>query len=165
MMKTQKLVKLSLLVAISLVIFVIETRIPNLIPIPGVKLGLANIVTVWSVYNCKAHETAMLLLTRIVLGAIFCGTALSFIYSFCGAAACFIVCIAIKRLIPRDKMWLMSVVGAIFHNLGQITAATIVMRTTAVLVYLPILMVSGIIAGLFCGLGALFVDKRLHKLR
>ena len=164
MMKTHNLVKLSLLTAISLIIFVIETRIPNLIPIPGVKLGLANIITVWAIYNCKAHETAMMLLTRIILGAIFCGTALSFIYSFCGALACFVVCIAMKRFIPRDKMWLMSVIGAIFHNIGQITAATIVMRTAAVLVYLPILMISGIIAGLFCGLGALFVDKRLHKL-
>lgn len=165
MMKTQNLVKLSLLTAISLAIFVIETRIPNLIPIPGVKLGLANIITVWSVYNCKAHETAMMLLARIILGAIFCGTALSFIYSFCGAAACFAICIAIKRLIPRDKMWLMSIIGAIFHNIGQITAATIIMRTTAVLVYIPILMISGIIAGFFCGLGALAVDKRLQKLR
>lgn len=163
-MKTHNLVKLSLLTAIALTVFVIETRIPNLIPIPGIKLGLANIVTVWALYTCKPQETALMLLARIALGAIFCGTALTFIYSICGASLCLAVCIAAKKLIPANKLWLTSIIGAIFHNIGQIIAAALILSTSAIFVYVPVLMLSAIITGLFCGVCAQFIYIRLQAL-
>lgn len=72
-MNTKKLCLLSLLTAIALIIFIVELRIPNLVPIPGVKLGLANIITVYAVYHLKASETAIILFVRIFLGSVFGG--------------------------------------------------------------------------------------------
>lgn len=164
MMNAKNLVKLSLLTAISLIIFVIETKIPNLIPIPGVKLGLANIVTVWAIYSCRPHETALMIFARIVFGAVFCGTVLSFIYSISGAAMCFAGSYLAKRIIPDTELWLTSVVGAIFHQLGQITAARVLLGTSAIWIYLPILIVSGIVSGAFCGIAAQNLYKKLHML-
>lgn len=69
-MNTKKLCLLSLLTAIALIIFIVELRIPNLVPIPGVKLGLANIITVYAVYHLKASETAIILFVRIFLGSV-----------------------------------------------------------------------------------------------
>ena len=163
-MKTKRLVRLSLLTAISLVIFVVETRIPSLVPIPGVKLGLANIITVVAVYLCSPWEAALMLTVRIILGSIFCGTPLSFLYSIAGGALCLSASIASKSVIPETRMWLTSIIGAIFHNLGQILAAALILRTASVFVYLPVLMITGSIAGLFCGLCAQLIVKRIHTL-
>ena len=165
MNNTNRLVKMSLLSVLSLSLFVIETKIPNLIPIPGIKLGLANIVTVWAIYKFKPSETAMIVLVRIVLGSIFCGTALSLIYSICGASACFIVSMALKKIIPAEKIWLTSIIGAISHNFGQIVAAALILKTPAIFVYIPALLLSGVVSGLFCGLCAMFTEKTLHKLQ
>lgn len=157
------MVKMSLLTAIALGIFVVEMRIPSIVSIPGVKLGLANIVTIFAVYNCSPRETILMLISRITLGAIFCGTPISFIYSFSGAIFCLMISMAAKHFIPRDKMWITSIFGAIFHNIGQIIAAMIVLESLAIVAYFPILAVSGAISGAFCGLCASFVTRRLEK--
>lgn len=162
-MKTKKLVKLSLLTSISLVLFVIELKIPSLVPIPGVKLGLANIVTVFAVYCCTPLETALMLLSRITLGAIFCGTPISFIYSLSGAAFCFVISELLKSIIPIKKMWITSIFGAIFHGIGQILTALIVLKSTAILAYFPIILFSGCICGMVCGLCATYVTQRISR--
>lgn len=155
---------LSLLTAVALVLFAVEARIPNLVPIPGVKLGLANIVTVTAVYCFKPGEAALMLLVRIILGAAFCTTPLTFLYSLAGGALCLLASLAVKRFIPAERLWLTSIVGALFHNLGQVAAASLLLKTSAVFVYLPILFISGSIAGLFCGLCAQILIKRLKLL-
>lgn len=165
MMSAKALIKMSMLTAVSLILFVIELRIPELVPISGVKLGLANIVTVWAVYSCSTRETILMVSARILLGSIFCGTALSFIYSLCGATFSLLVSLFLKNVISSDHLWLNSIVGAIFHNIGQILAAMLVMHTKAILVYLPILMLSGIISGAFCGIAAETLYKKIHMLR
>ncbi len=160
-MNTKRLTKLSLLAAVALIIFIIELRIPNLVPIPGVKLGLANIITVYAVYTCKPGEVWLIVLVRLVLGSMFSGTAVSFLYSFAGAVFCLCGMLLLKHVIPKKHIWLASPCGAVFHNVGQITAAILLMRTTAILVYLPVLLFSGILAGLFTGLCAQILVKRL----
>lgn len=159
-MKTKRLTELSLLTAIALIIFVVELRIPNLLPIPGVKLGLANIITVYAVYHFKAKETAMIIFVRILLGSIFAGNPSALIYSFSGAVLCLLGMLAVRRIIPENKIWLSSVIGAVFHNTGQIIAAICVMRTFSVATYYPILIVTGTIAGYFTGLTAQFILQR-----
>ncbi len=159
-MKLQKLTRLALLSAVALIIFMVELKIPNLVPIPGVKLGLANIVTVYAVYKYRPHEVRLIVLVRIILGSIFSGSVVSFIYSFSGAVCCLCGMLLLKKLIPASSLWLASPCGAVFHNIGQITAALLVMKTPAVLVYLPTLMISGIISGLFTGLCAQSLIKR-----
>ena len=160
-MNVKKLTQLSLLTAAALIIFIVEVRIPNIIPIPGVKLGLANIITVYAVYGYHASEVCMIVMVRILLCSIFSGTPVSLIYSVCGAMCWLCGMLLIKRIIPASHIWLASPIGAVFHNIGQILAAVLVMQTTAVFVYLPILMISGIISGLFTGICAQVLVKRI----
>ena len=160
-MNAKKLTQLALLSAVALIIFIVELRIPNLVPIPGVKLGLANIVTVYAVYRYKPVEVFLIVLVRIVLGSMFSGTALSFLYSLGGAVCCLCGMLLLKRVIPISYLWITSPCGAVFHNIGQITVAMLVMRTSAVLVYLPTLMISGIIAGLFTGVCGQILVRRI----
>ena len=147
--------------AVALIIFIVELRIPNLVPIPGVKLGLANIVTVYAVYRYRPVEVFLIVLVRIVLGSMFSGTALSFLYSLGGAVCCLCGMLLLKRVIPLSCLWLSSPCGAVFHNIGQIVVAMLVMRTSAVLVYLPTLMISGIVAGLFTGVCGQILVRRI----
>ena len=163
-MKLHTLTKLALLTALALIIFVIELRIPDLTPVPGVKLGLANIITVYAVFRYKPGETAMIVTGRLLLGAMFSGNLSALLYSAAGAALCLAGMLGIRRLIPMQYVWLCSVVGAILHNIGQICAAMLLMQTTAVLAYLPVLLVSGCIAGTFTGLCAQFTVRRMEKM-
>lgn len=161
--KAKRLAELSALTALALIIFVIELQIPNLSPIAGVKLGLANIVTVFAVYRYKASETALLLLARILLGSVFAGNPSAVLYSLAGGALCFAGMLLLKKIIPENHLWLCSVFGAVFHNIGQLAMAMLLMKTSAVFVYLPLLMLSGCIAGAFTGLCGQLVLKRLNK--
>lgn len=159
-MKARKIARLALLTAIALIIFIIELQIPNIIPIPGVKLGLANIVTVYSVYKYSAKETAAIVIIRVILGAIFGGNIAAIMYSMSGALLCLAGMLLIKRIVPLNYIWVSSILGAILHNTGQMIVAVIVMRSFAVISVYPFLLVSGCIAGAFTGLCAQFLIKR-----
>ncbi|MBE6852265.1 MAG: Gx transporter family protein [Ruminococcus sp.] len=159
-MNTRRMTQLSLLTAMALIIFIVELRIPNIVPIPGVKLGLANIITVFAVYRFSAGETAMLVLSRIILGSVFSGNISSLIYSAAGAVFCLCGMLIIRRIVPQKYIWLTSVLGAILHNTGQIAASMLIMRTFSVIAYYPILLVSGIIAGFFTGMCAQMILNR-----
>ncbi|MDY4414827.1 MAG: Gx transporter family protein [Ruminococcus sp.] len=161
-MNIKRLTQLSLLTATALIIFVIELRIPNIIPIPGIKLGLANIITVYCVYHFNAFETALMLTSRIILGALFSGNIFSLVYSTAGAFFCLCGMLVIRRIIPEKYIWLCSVIGAVLHNTGQIIMAVIVTGTFSVLAYYPILLVSGCIAGFFTGISAQMIIKRIN---
>lgn len=163
-MKLHTLTKLALLTSLALIIFVIELRIPDLTPIPGVKLGLANIITVYAVFRHKPGETAMIVTGRLLLGAMFSGNLSALLYSAAGASLCLAGMLGIRRFIPMQYIWLCSVIGAILHNIGQICAAMLLMHTTAVLAYLPVLLVSGCIAGAFTGLCAQLTIRRMGKM-
>lgn len=162
-MKLHRLTELSLLTAAALIIFITELRFPDILPIPGVKLGLANIITVYAVFRYAPKETAMLVTARLLLGAMFSGNISALIYSASGAYLCLAGMLAVRNSIPQKYIWLYSVIGAILHNIGQILAAIAVTRTTAVLSYLPVLMVSGCITGLFTGLCAQLLVKRFEN--
>lgn len=152
-MKAHKLTELALLTAVALIIFVIELQIPNVVPLPGVKLGLANIITVFAVYHYKASEAAMIVFSRILLGAFFSGNIAALLYSAAGASFCLAGMLFLKKIIPQRHLWLCSVLGAVLHNTGQIAAACLIVGM-GVLVYFPFLLVSGCIAGCFTGICA-----------
>lgn len=162
-MTAKRLTELSMLTAVALIIFIIELRLPNLSAVPGVKLGLANIITVYALYRYKFSETAMIVFVRIVMGAIFGGNISAIIYSASGAFLCLLGMSLLKNIIPADHLWLCSIIGAILHNTGQIAAAILVTRAIIVISYLPFLIVTGCIAGAFTGLCAQFICKRLSR--
>lgn len=147
---------------IALIIFIVELRIPNLVPIQGVKLGLANIVTVYAMYHCTAKETFMILIARIFLGSIFGGNISAMIYSLTDALFCLIGILLLRRIIDENHIWICSVIGAILHNIGQIIIEVIMAKTTSVLTYFPILLISGCIAGAFTGVCTQILIQRCN---
>lgn len=159
-MKVRKIARLSLLTAAALIIFIIELQIPNIIPIPGVKLGLANIITVYAVYKYSAKETVAIVVIRVVLGSIFGGNIAAIMYSIAGAVLCLAGMLIIKHIVPINYIWLSSILGAILHNTGQMIVAVVIMRSFAVISVYPFLLISGCIAGAFTGLCAQLLIKR-----
>ncbi len=162
-MNIKRLTELALLSSVALIIFVIELRIPNPVPIPGVKLGLANIVTVYAVFRYRPAETAMIVTMRLLLGAMFSGNPSALLYSAAGALCCLLGMLALRRFLPEEQIWLCSVIGAMLHNIGQITAAVIIMQSFSVTAYLPLLLVTGSLAGAFTGICAQLLVKRLKR--
>lgn len=163
-MKTKRLAELSMLTAVALIIFIIELRIPDILPVPGVKLGLANIITVYAVYRFNAKEVCLVVFTRVILGTVFSANFSAIIYSLAGAVLCLVGMLGVKKIISQRYIWLSSIIGAILHNTGQIVAAILIMRSFAVAVYYPMLIIAGCIAGMFTGICAqLIVSRKLPE--
>lgn len=159
-MKAKKLTELAMLTAVALIIFVVELQIPNPIPIPGVKLGLANIITVYAIYRYRAREVLLVVLCRTILGSIFGGNMMALFYSLAGGLLCLVGMLLFKRVLSHKHIWLCSVFGAVFHNIGQITVACLI-AGIGMLVYLPFLLLSGCLAGAFTGGCAQLVVQRI----
>lgn len=152
---------MALLTAVALTIFMAEAYIPNPVPIPGAKLGLANIVTVYAMFTLGPADTVLILLTRIFLGSVFSGQMMTFFYSLSGGMLCWTAMLGLRRVLTLRQIWVASVLGAACHNLGQLIAAILIARTPALAVYLPALLLTGMAAGLFTGLAAQLLVHRL----
>lgn len=159
-MKTRKLTILSLLCAIALTIFMVEAQIPPLVPIPGIKLGLANIVTVFTVFAIGAKEGALVLFVRIFLGAVFAGNFSTIFYSAAGGACAIGVTILLRKILTKKQLWVAGVLGAIAHSIGQMAMAVALTSTPGLVVYLPVMIVVSILTGCFTGLCAQFLVNR-----
>lgn len=162
-MKLKQLTTNALLTAIALTIFMIEAQIPAPIPIPGIKLGLANIITVFAMFAYTPKDALFILSIRVFLGSIFSGQISTLLYSAAGGLLCFCVMLLIRKILTDKQLWVACVIGAVFHNIGQILVAVLVTGTPRIMVYLPILMVSGIAAGLFTGLCTQFLYQKLKS--
>lgn len=160
-MQLKKLASLSLFTALALIIFALESLIPSMIPIPGVKLGLANIITLVLLRNYTAKETLLVLLMRIFLSGFFYGQAISLLYSLCGGLFCYIIMYLLNRLFNGHYIFITSMAGGLFHNLGQLAIAFVVTGTMGIMALLPFLIISGILTGLFTGLCAHFAQVYL----
>ena len=156
----KRLTTLALLTTIALTIFVVESAIPTLVPIPGVKLGLANIVTLFVLKRYKFSDAAIVLAMRIILATIFTGQAVSFIYSVSGGFLCLIVMAAVNKLLRGQYIFLTGILGAVSHNAG---AAFFILRLSGIFAYMPFLVISGVITGLFTGLVCFFADRYIPK--
>ena len=159
---TKDITRLSLFIAIALTIFVLENQIP--IPIAGVKLGLANIVTLYLIHQYSVKEALFVLIVRIFLGSIFAGQMISFAYSLVGGLLSLGVMWLANKLQKGDNIWFTSVLGGIFHNIGQIIVAIILLGSINVIYYLSILGVCGIITGLFTGLIVQIFIKSINNI-
>ena len=163
-MKTRKLTQMALLSAIALTIFMVEAQIPALVPIPGVKLGLANIVTVFAVFAMGPKEASAILFVRIFLGAVFAGNFSTIFYSAAGGALAILVTILLRKILTEKQLWVAGIMGAIAHSIGQMAMAVAITQTVGLVSYLPMMIVCSIITGLFTGLCAQFMLDRGEKL-
>ena len=159
-MKTRKLTAMALLTAIALTIFVVEAQIPALVPIPGIKLGLSNIITVFAVFAFGSWEAALILAVRIFLGAVFAGNFSTILYSAAGGALAILATILLKRLLSMKQLWVAGCIGAIAHSIGQMAVAVLITQTPGLFIYLPVMIVCSIITGTFTGLCAQFLVNR-----
>ena len=137
----------------------VESQIPPLSTVPGVKIGLANIVTVFILYRLGASEAAFVSVIRVGLSALLFGSFVSLMYSAFGAALSLAVMIPVKKFVPLSPIGV-SVLGAIAHNAGQILAALILLGNSAIVYYLIPLTVSGVLAGICVGvLGGIVAER------
>lgn len=163
MPKTRKLALMAMFTAASLIVFVIEAQIPAPIPVPGVKLGLANIVTLIAMVMLSRREAGLILLVRIAMGSMFTGGVSAFIFSIAGGALAYaVMCLTLKPFSGK-LLWVVSVLGAIAHNLGQLIAAIIITKTSSLMLYAPVLLASAVVTGAFTGLAAMYLTQRLDK--
>ena len=160
-MTLKKLTTLSLFTTLSLIIFLLESLLPPLPPVPGIKLGLANIITLVLLRNYSLKDTALVLIARILLSAFFAGQAMSLIYSLAGGLASLMIMFLFNRLLNGHYIFLTSITGGIAHNLGQLLIAYLITRVPGVWMYLPFLIPGGMLTGLFTGLCAHFAQKYL----
>ena len=163
-MKTKKVAFLGMCIALSMILSFVESQIPPLAAVPGVKMGLPNIVMVFMLYKVGAKDTAIVSILRVILVGILFGTPLSMIYSLAGATLSLIGMILLKKTNLFAHVTV-SVAGGILHNIGQIATACIVMETAQIAYYLPVLFISGTVAGILIGLTAAMILKRLEKMK
>ena len=159
-MNVKKLCILAISVSLSMVLSFLESLVPPLVAIPGIKVGISNTVSLFLLYSLGAPSAFLVSLTRVTLSSLLFGNAASFIYSLSGACLSLLVMIVFKK-IGVFSITGVSVLGGVFHNVGQILAAILVMKTGAIVVYLPPLLVSGIIAGILVGLLSGIVLKKV----
>ncbi|GFZ32396.1 heptaprenyl diphosphate synthase subunit I [Clostridium zeae] len=165
MKKTRKMVFLSLLVSQALVLHIVESMIPVPFITPGAKLGLANIVTVVSLYSFGEIETLLVIIVRLFLASMFGGSISSLLYSIAGSLFSFIIMVLIKRIGKNNVSLIgVSAAGSVFHNIGQITMAALIVQNVNISLYLPVLTIAGIGTGFFVGLTARYTLNHLNRL-
>jgi heptaprenyl diphosphate synthase len=163
-MSAKKLAVLAVFTATALLMHFIESLLPGLSPVPGIKLGLANIVTVVLMAAMSRRDAGLVLLARILLGGIFSGRGVGLIYSAAGGAMSFAVCALLILWLSEKQLWALSVAGAVGHIIGQLAAAALVMGSFSVFAYAPLLTASAMAGGLFTGLCAQFLLAKIKKL-
>ena len=149
-----------LLIALAMVLSFVETMIPIPIPVPGIKLGLANLVTVVGLYLIGIPGTIALI--RIVLVGLSFGNPYSMIYGLSGSFLSLFVMAVLKKTGKLSQVSI-SVLGGIAHNIGQITFAAVIVQTPGVFYYLPFLLAAGCIAGTLIGIVGGIITERLQR--
>ena len=157
--KTVKTAYMGLLSALSLGIYALESLIPPILPIPGIKPGLSNIITLYALRKSGKKGAALILTVRILLSGLLFGNVLSVLYSFAGGYAALFIELICDFLLKRKHLYLTGAFGGLFHNLFQLIAAFFLMGSAYVFSYMPYLAISGIITGLFTGLAAHYLLK------
>ena len=147
--RNRDLVKAALLSAVAIVLHIAEGFLPAPFPVPGIKLGIANAVTVFTVFYIGKRCAWAVNLTRIFVGSLLSGQAVSFIYSLSGGVLSLIALTLFS--FKKCPMWATSIFCAIFHSVGQIAAACVVLGSPAVVSYLPYLVIASIVSGALTG--------------
>lgn len=159
---TKKIALCGVLTALAMIFSYIESVIPVPIPVPGIKLGVANIAVITILYVLGVKEAIVINLLRIVLTSLLFGNVNSFLFSISGAALSLTIMIIMKKL-DFFSCISVSVCGGVMHNIGQIIAAVFIMGSEAIVFYLPVLIVSGVFTGVVIGVVSGIVAKHVRK--
>lgn len=162
-MKTKRIACLGLLIALAFVLSYVEYLLPLNIGIPGAKVGLANLVVMVALYTLGKKDAALLSVVRVVLVGFTFGNLAMMLYSMAGALLSFVVMLIAKRT-KLFSITGVSVLGGVFHNVGQIIVAMFVLETASLLYYLPFLIVIGTISGIVIGVISSMITVRVDRL-
>jgi heptaprenyl diphosphate synthase len=149
-----------MLTAIALTIFMVEAQIPPLTPIPGIKMGLSNIITVFIVFAMGPKEAAAVLFVRVFLGAVFAGNFSTIFYSAAGGFCAILTTIGLRKILTKKQLWIAGVCGAIAHSIGQMAMAIALLETPGLIAYLPVMIIASIVSGTFTGFCAQLLVNR-----
>lgn len=150
--------------ALALIFSYVETLIPINFGVPGMKLGLANLVIVTALYKMELKEVYLLSVVRVVLSGFIFGNYFSIIYSLAGGLLSLTVMALLKKSGGFSVMGV-SIGGGVFHNIGQVIVAMLVVETFSVAYYIPVLIVAGLITGMLIGITANEMIKRLVNIQ
>lgn len=161
-MSSRRLARYALLTALAMALSWLESLVPlaGTVP-PGVKLGLTNLVVIFALYRMSLRDAAVISLIRVVLVAFTFGNSYSFAYSLAGAT----LSLAVMALLKRSRKFSLlgvSVAGGVSHNIAQVLVAMAVLETARLAWYLPVLLVSGIAAGVCVGAAGALIVKRIR---
>ncbi|MBE5923658.1 MAG: Gx transporter family protein [Lachnospiraceae bacterium] len=161
-MKTKTITRLGIFLCLGLVLSYVESLIPVVVAIPGFKIGLSNIVTMYVLYVYDSKKAFVIMALRVILsGFLFSGMS-AILYGLVGGVFCIVVMSLLKKTNLFSVM-AVSMTGAVFHNFGQLMAAFIVMNNAKIFMYFPVLVLTGIVTGLLIGYLSGFVIKRLEN--
>lgn len=164
-MKTRRLALLGVFCALSLVLSYVESLLPPITTaFPGIKMGLSNIVTVFLLYRMGGRDAAIVNILRVLLSALLFGNVQTALFSLAGATLSTVAMIIMMHCTDFSRISV-SVVGGVFHNIGQIAVACVLTSTSEIAYYLPILVISGCAAGVLVGLAAWALEARVPKLK
>ena len=158
----QRITRIALLTALSLILFILEGFLPLPLPVPGAKLGLAAIVTLIALYTMSTRDVALMLTLRIALASAFGGGLAPMLYSLAGGAASFAAMALLKRYTPLSIVGI-SAAGGFLHNMAQLLVAAAVLETTALFVYAPVLGAVGILTGILIGITAQSILQKISR--
>lgn len=159
-MKTGKLTVLALVTALAMVLSFIESQIPAFVAVPGVKVGLANIAVVFALYKLGWKAAGAVSLVRVFTVSLLFGSVMSLFYSAAGAVLSLIAMVILKKT-KRFSCIAVSVAGGVLHNVGQIAMACILLETNIIKYYLPVLILTGTVAGIVVGVAGGELVKRV----
>ena len=161
MKKTQRLCALSLTVAAAMLLSFIEAQLPSFTVVPGIKAGLANIAVIFALYRFGAKEAIAVSLVRVLMMSLLFGSFVGMLYGLAGATVSIALMFLLKRFSSFTPIGV-SVAGGVAHNAGQIAVACILLRTSAIAYYLPVLVISGTVAGIVTGVASGILVKRFE---
>lgn len=162
-MKGKRIALQAVLAAVALGIYVLEAQIPAS-PIPGIKLGLANIVTLFALFVIGRREALEILTVRIFLGAVCSGHFASVFYSAAGGLLSWLAAAGLRNVLEQKQIWISGLLCAIAHCVGQMIVAVLVSGTDGTLVFLPVMVICAVFTGLFTGLCTQVLVNRGEKL-
>ena len=161
-MKNRRIAFLGLFVALAFVLSYIEFMLPLNIGIPGAKIGLANLVVMVALYTVGEKDAIALSLIRVVLVGLTFGNISMMLYSLAGAILSLVVMLIAKKA-DKFSMVGVSILGGVFHNVGQIIVAILVLETGSLLYYLPFLIIIGTVTGVLIGIVANLITVRVKR--
>ena len=147
--------------AVAIVLSFVESQIPTFIALPGVKLGLANIAIMFTLYKLGVSEAFIVSIIRALTVFLIFGGIVALIYTLCGAIFSLVIMCLLRKLSPFSEVGV-SVAGGVSHNIAQVAVAFFMLDASAILLYLPVLLFSGTVAGVVIGIVSGILIRRIN---